>query len=373
MTTRDVFGMVGRLGGRLVKHKHAGSDAAKVGLSPGTLIHVGEARDAPVEIRLSHVSAGGELEERMVTDLADLEPYPRRDGVTWIDVTGIHDVDLVAAIGKGFGLHSLLLEDVVHARQRPKTEEYDGHLYVILKMLLWNEEASRVDVEQVSIVLGTNWVLTFQETPVDTFDLVRRRLREPTKRIRKSGADYLAYALMDSIVDNYFTVLETIGDRIEELEDAVVGRPDQDALNEVFRLKRTLVFVRRAIWPLRDAVGTLVRGELALLRKSTAPFLRDLYDHVLRSVDLTETYRDMVAGMLDIYMSSVSNRMNDTMRVLTVIATIFIPLTFIAGVYGMNFDNMPELHVDWGYYAVWGVMAAVAIGLLLFFRRKDWL
>ena len=365
--------IVSRIGSRIGLPRHSRTDAVKVGLAPGTLIHVGEERDGPIVVRLTHYTPDAELEERVISDPAELLAYRDRAGVTWVDVTGIHDVDLVAEIGEVFGLHPLLLEDVVHARQRPKTEEYDDHLYLVLKMLRCEEEGERVDVEQVSVIVGERYVITFQETPVDTFDQIRARLRERTRRIRKAGADYLAYALVDSIVDNYFTVLETIADRIEAAEDELIEAPDEDALTEIFRLKRTLVYLRRAVWPLRDAVGALVRGETRFVKKATLPFLRDLHDHALRAVDLIETYRDMVGGMVDIYMSSVSNRMNDVMRVLTVIATIFIPLTFIAGVYGMNFDHMPELHWPWGYYAVWGVMVAVAIALLMFFRRRRWL
>jgi len=365
--------VVSKLGSRIGLPRHSRTDAVKVGLAPGTMIHVGEAREGPVVVRLTHYTPNGELEERVVADPRELLAYRDRPGVTWIDVTGIHNVDIVAEIGEVFALHPLLLEDAVHARQRPKTEEYDDHLYLVLKMLRWDEDGTRVDVEQVSVVLGERYVITFQETPVDTFDHVRARLREPTKRIRKAGADYLAYALVDSIVDHYFTVLETIGDRIEDIEDELIQEPDQKALTDIFRLKRTLVYLRRATWPLRDAMGNLLRGETRFVRKSTLPFVRDLHDHTLRVVDLIETYREMVSGMVDIYMSSVSNRMNDVMRVLTVIATIFIPLTFIAGVYGMNFDHMPELHWDWGYYAVWAVMVAVAVTLLVYFWRRRWL
>lgn len=368
-----MLGAVGKLRDRIGARRHARSDAAKVGLAPGTLIHIGQEREGPVEVRLTHFQPDTGLEERTVATPAELREYRDRPGVTWIDVTGVHDLDLVADIGEVFGLHPLLLEDVVHTRQRPKTEEYDDHLYLVLKMLRWDEGGERVDVEQVSVILGERYVITFQENPVDTFDKVRARLREPTKRIRKSGADYLAYALVDSIVDHYFAVLEVVGDRIEDIEDELIEDPDEKALTDIFRLKRTLVYLRRAVWPLRDAVGSLLRGEIRFVRKATLPFLRDVNDHTLRAVELIETYRDMVSGMVDIYMSSVSNRMNEVMRVLTVIATIFIPLTFIAGVYGMNFDRMPELHWDWGYYAIWGVMAAVAVALLLYFRRRGWL
>ena len=264
----------------------------------------------------------------------------------------------------------------MNTEQRPKIEDYDDYLYIVVRMLYEragdDEDTMEIDSEQVSFIVGPNVLITFLEDPGDVFDPVRKRIRENRGRVRKHGADYLAYALIDVIVDNYFTVLERFGDLTEDLEQEVMGDPTIDTLYAIQQMKRAMIQVRRAIWPLRDVVSVLVRGDSSLIKKPTMVFLRDIYDHVVRVVDVVETQREMLGGLMEIYLSTVSNRMNEVMKVLTVIATVFIPLTFIAGVYGMNFTNMPELHWRYGYWYVWCVMLIVGLVMLLYFRRKKW-
>jgi magnesium transporter len=347
--------------------------SVKIGMSPGTLIHVGQSLAQAVAVELYHCEGDGALEQRVLDRAEDAAAYRGVPGLTWIDVNGVHDVAVIEQLGRVFGLHPLLLEDVLNTHQRPKLEQHGEHLFLVLKMLLDDPDAEGFAMEQVSVVIGPGYVLTFQERERDTFDSVRRRLQDSAARVRQHSADFLAYALVDTIVDNYFAVLERVGDRIAELEDDILASPDRDTLEAVFDVKRSLVELRHAAWPLRDALAAMSRGDTPLIQPDTLPYLRDVQDHALRVIDTIETYRDMATAMVEMYMSSVSNRLNEVMRVLTVIATIFIPLTFVAGVYGMNFRFMPELGWHWGYPVVWGVMAAIAIGLLVIFRRRGWL
>ncbi len=345
----------------------------KSGLAPGTLVHVGEERTEPVRITVLDYDQD-RVEELEFERIEDCFRFRDTPSVTWINVDGVHDVDVVARLGEHFGLHALLLEDVVHTDQRPKVEDFVDSVYIVLRMLFFQDhERARLENEQISIVLGAKTVITFQERAGDVFNPIRKRIRDGRGQIRQLGADYLAYSLIDVVVDNYFGVLEQLGDEIEEVEVELMERPTPDVLRVIQRLKRTTIGVRRAVWPLREVINVILRGDIQLFSQPTQVFLRDVYDHTVRVVDIAETFREMVGGMLDIYLSQVSNRMNETMKVLTVIATIFIPLTFIAGVYGMNFDNMPELHWRYGYWYVWGVMALAGILLVLLFRRKHWL
>jgi magnesium transporter len=349
----------------------------KAGMIPGTLVHVGEEGGAPV--RVTALRYGPDhAEEFVVEDLGTFLATPTPPGVTWLNVEGVHDIEVIRRLGDHFGLHPLLQEDIVNTEQRPKLEDYGDYLFLVLRMLYEqpsteDDDLVEIDSEQVSLVLGTDLVITFLEDPQDVFEPVRNRIRENRGRVRKSGADYLAYALMDVIVDNYFIVLERFSDLAESLEVAVMGDPDPTTLPAIQQMKRAMIQVRRTIWPLRDVVSALLRGESRLIKKATVVYLRDVYDHLVRVVDIVETYREMVGGLMDIYLSTLSNRMNEVMKVLTIIATIFIPLTFIAGVYGMNFDNIPELHWRHGYWYVWGLMLVSGVLLLLFFRRKKWL
>jgi magnesium transporter len=349
-----------------------GRPSRKVGMLPGTLVHVGRRLAESVRVDVYHFEGDGPLEQRPLMTIDELSTYRKRGGVTWLDVNGIHDVEVVGKIGAVFGLHPLLLEDIVNAHQRPKFETYGENLFLVLKMLQLDPVEDRVEAEQVSLVLGPGYVLTFQEQQRDTFDPVRRRLAEPGTRVRQQGADFLAYALIDTIVDNYFAVLERLGDRIEGLEDDIIEEPDRVVLERLYGLKQGLADLRRLIWPLRDALAAMSRGDTPLIQPGTLPYLRDVQDHTLRVIDAIETYRDTTTTMVDMYMSSVSNRLNETMRVLTVISTIFIPLTFIVGIYGMNFPNMPEMGWRWSYAVVWGVMLAASGGMIVYFRRRGW-
>jgi len=344
----------------------------KAGLPPGTLVHIGEKRAEKVRIRLMNYHEG-HFEERDLSSVEECLPYKDKDSVTWINIDGIHQVEMVEKIGRHYDLHPLVLEDILNTNQRPKMEDYEDYLFIILKMISYDEAQRLLHVEQVSVVVGRRFVISFQESEGDVFESVRERLRKGKGRIRKGGPDYLAYALMDAVVDNYFLVLEKIGEDIEELEAEVVDKPAPATVESIHNLKRELLFLRKSVWPLREAVAGLEKGDSPLIQERTTVYLRDVYDHTIQVIDTIETFRDMVSGMMDVYLSSLSNRMNEVMKVLTVIATLFIPLTFIVGIYGMNFKVMPELEWRYGYGLVWAVMALVAFLMLFYFRKKKWL
>jgi magnesium transporter len=342
----------------------------KTGLPPGTLVHIGDKKADHVTIKAFRY-AGTKCDEQTVAQPEQLAP-PSDESVVWVDVGGVHKLDVLDAFGKQFSLHPLLLEDIANTDQRPKLDDYETYFFVVMKMLSLTERQD-VMVEQVSLVLGRNFVLSFQENGTDVFQPVRERLRGGKGRMRQAGADYLLYALVDAIVDQYFAVLEAIGEKIEALQQVVVADPKPETLREIHALKRQLLFLRRAVWPLRDVMNNLSRSDCPFLQHSTKVFFRDVYDHVVQIVDTIETLREMVSASLDIYLSSVSYRLNAVMRVLTVITTIFMPLSFIASIYGMNFEYMPELKSAWGYPAVLAVMALVGVGMLFVFRSKRWL
>jgi magnesium transporter len=293
--------------------------------------------------------------------------------VTWLNVDGVHQPEIIEQVGKHFGLHPLVLEDIANTGQRPKIEDYDDYIFLVLRMLRFDDKGSETKTEQVSIIIGSDFVISFQEKEGDVFDPIRERIRNNKGRVRKMGADYLAYALIDAIVDNYFMILEKLGEAIEEVENKLVINPKAETLQIIHDLKREMIFLHKSVWPLREVIDRLERSESPLINKSTCVYLRDVYDHTIQVMDSVETFRDMLSGMLDIYLSSVSNRMNEVMKVLTVIATIFIPLTFVAGVYGMNFKFMPELGQVWGYPAILILMFTVALVMVVYFRRKKWI
>jgi magnesium transporter len=342
----------------------------KTGLPPGTLVHIGERRSGTVTVTVFRYSTTS-CDELQVEQVDQLSP-PADESVIWINVGGVHKVEMVETLGKQFSLHPLLLEDVTNTDQRPKLDDYEAAIFLVMKMLSLTDRKD-IAVEQVSFVLGKNYVISFQENGTDVFQPVRERLRGGKGRLRQSGADYLLYALVDAIVDQYFAVLEHSGEQIEAVQQAVVADPKPETLNEIHALKRQLLFVRRAVWPLRDVMTNLSRSDCPFLQQPTKLFFRDVYDHVVQIVDTIEILREMVSASLDIYLSSVSYRLNTIMRVLTVITTIFMPLSFIASIYGMNFEYMPELRSPWGYPLVLGGMAAVGVGMLVLFRNKRWL
>lgn len=347
--------------------------SSKAGLPPGTLVHIGEKKTEKIVLSLMDYSEG-RLEEKILEKPEDLCAYLKKQStVTWVNVYGIHDVKTIEKLGEILGVHILVLEDVMNSRQRPKAESYDDHLFIVLKMIRYDLESSGLNVEQVSFILGKNYVLTFQEREGDVFDPIRDRIRNSKGRIRKAGADYLAYALIDIVVDHYFLALEGVGDELEGMEDVLIANPRTETLAAIHDKKRVMASLRKAVWPLRELVLALERSESGLIAKETEPFLRDVYDHIVQIIDMMETQRDTLSGFLDIYLSSVSNRMNEVMKVLTIIATIFIPLTFIAGIYGMNFEYMPELKWRWAYPAVWGAMIGLGLGMGAYFRKKRWL
>lgn len=352
--------------------------SSKAGLPPGSLVHIGKKPTVGTRITVIDYNLSN-LEEKTVKRVEECFALKAPDTRTWINVTGIHETEIVEQIAKHFDIHPLVMEDIVNTGQRPKVEDFDDYLYIVLKMLYYDEEEGEVRAEQLSLILVANYVITFQEQEGDVFNPVRERIRNAKGRIRKMGSDYLAYALIDSIVDNYFIILEKLGEDIEALEEELVTDPGTATLQAIHGLKSEMIFLRKSVWPLREMISMLNRGESALIKESTGVYLRDVYDHTIQAIDTIETFRDMISGMLDIYLSSVSNRMNEVMKVLTIFAAIFIPLTFIAGLYGMNFNvekspyNMPELNWYFGYPMALGLMAFVGVAMLIFFRRKKWL
>ena len=356
-----------RVMGRLVRRA-----VKKPGSAPGTLVHSGEKKVERTRIRYIDYDVS-DLREAQVEDFAECIPLKDLPTVSWINIDGLHDVELVRRIGEEFSWHPLMLEDIVSVGQRPKLEEYESSLYIVLPMLRWNQETQQADEEQLSIVLGDNYVFTFQEREGDIFDGVRERLRTQRGRIRAKGSDYLSYALMDAVVDHYFQVLEGIGEVTEVLEEEVLTDPRERTIQKLHALKRELLTIRRSVWPLRDMMSTLVRDEVDRFSEDTRVYLRDVHDHTIHVLDTVEALRDVVSGMVDLYLSTVSFRTNEIMKVLTVMASIFIPLTFFAGIYGMNFEYMPELHWHWGYPALLGIMLVLGAGMLIYFKRKGWL
>ncbi len=343
-----------------------------VGLPPGTLIHVGEKRSESVRITIFDYDEKF-LEEKEVKTIEEAFPYKDKQTITWINIDGIHNLDLIRKVGGHFNLHPLILEDIVNTSQRPKIEDFTDHIFIVLKMLYQTGDDSEIKEEQVSLVLGSNFVISFQETEGDIFNFIRDRIREGKGKIRKMKADYLAYSLIDAIVDGYFLILEKLGEKTESLEDEVMLDPTTKTSQKIHRLKRKIMSLRKSIWPLREIISNMQRGESKIIYKPTMIYLRDVYDHTIQVIDSIETFRDILSGMLDVYLSSISNRMNEVMKVLTIIATIFIPLTFIAGVYGMNFKFMPELEWRWSYFVVWLIMIGLASYMIFYFRRKKWL
>lgn len=342
-----------------------------VGSSPGTVMYLGEERSDPIvitHIRYDSQGVSGPVQVKS----ADVRPAPGENAISWYTIDGVHDTETLRVIGENFQLHPLVIEDIANTGQRPKIEDFESYIFIAMKMITYDSEVKELVAEHVSIILGRGFVLAFLEDEGDVFEPIRARIKAGKGKIRKLGADYLAYALMDAVIDNYFEVLEDIGEQIEEVEDEVVHAPSVKTLHTVHSLKRELIYLRRAVWPMREIANSLLRDESDLVSNETRVYLRDLYDHTVHVMDTVETLRDIVAGMLDVYLSSVSNKLNQVMKVLTVMSSVFIPLTFVAGVYGMNFQYMPELQWHYGYPTVMGGMALVAAALLIAFRKRGW-
>jgi len=346
--------------------------AKQVGLPPGELIHVGKQKTEKPVITLVDY-APDHIETLTDISVEETSAFIGTSSVSWINLNGIHDTGIIEQFGQQFGIHPLTLEDILNTQHRPKEEEQEEYILVILKMLYFDDESQTINAEQISLVLGEHYVLTFQERPGHVFDGVRDRLQRSKARIRQRGPDYLAYALIDSIFDSYFHILEKVGDCLAQLEEDLISDPGQEALARLQHYKRELLLLRKSVWPLREVINKLYKEESSFISEGTQIFLRDLNDHVVQILDTMEVFRDALSGLQDLYMSAVGNRMNEIMKVLTIMASIFIPLTFIAGVYGMNFEYMPELKWHWSYLTVWGFMIFSVICMLFYFRSKKWL
>ena len=344
----------------------------KAGLPPGTLVHIGEEKGERTKITVFEFDEAS-FQEREPENLGECFLFKKEPTVTWVNVHGVHEVEVLEKFGNCFGLHPLVMEDILNTDQRPKIENYGEDLFIVLKMLSYDEKKDEISAEQVSLVLRANAVLSFTEKEKGVFTPIQERLRSGKGRLRKMGADYLAYTLLDIIVDHYFAILEKLGEKIEELEEKLVANPTTPILQKIQTLKREMIFLRKWVWPLREVISSLERGESSWIREGTRFYLRDVYDHTIQVMDTVETFREVLSGMMDIYLSSLNNRMNAVMKVLTIIATIFMPLTFLAGVYGMNFKHMPELDWRWGYPVILLLMASVVVFMLISFRRKKWL
>lgn len=344
----------------------------KAGLPPGTLVHIGKKHSDSIRIQLIEYSQD-HFESRECKQVDECFSALTNNHVSWINIDGLHDVPTIESLGSPFGLHPLLMEDILHTHQRPKTESYDNCLYVTLRMLGISKDKKHIVSEQVSLVLGDNWVLSFQEREGDLFDGLRERLSQGQGITRKKGADYLLYRLIDTLVDNYFFVTDHFSEKSEKLEIEALESPTEETLARIQEIKKQLIELKRVVVPLREAVSSLYRDESKLIKKDVTRYFRDVYEHTVQVIDSIETQRDIISGVTDLYLSGISNKMNEVMKVLTIIATIFIPLTFIAGIYGMNFAHMPELSWEYGYASAWGLMLLVTIIMIIFFKRKKWL
>lgn len=344
----------------------------KYGMSPGSLVHVGNVLEA--ESRMSIIDYSNEnLDEQSIKSVNEILPYIDKETVTWLNVEGLNDVEHIESIGSILNIHPLVLEDILNTHQRPKFEEYDHYLYIVLKKLTLGNEKFSVSYEQISILVLDNFVVTFTEKSGDLFEPLKQRLMNSKGRLRNMGSDYLTYAILDTIVDRIFVLLDVLDETIESIEEELLTNLTSATLAIIQQLKRDLIYIRKSISPLRELLAAILRSDSPIIEERTNIYFRDVYDHALRITESTESYRDMLSGLLDIYMSSVSNKMNEVMKVLTVFAAIFIPLTFIAGIYGMNFEYMPELKWKWAYPALWIAFITIAVILLIYFKKKRWL
>jgi magnesium transporter len=349
---------------KLVKNR-----SKKAGAPPGTLIHIGKKTSEKVKVTVIDYDEEN-LQKKEAETVEECFVFKNKKTVTWINVDGLHDIELMKRLGECYGLHHLMLEDILNTDQRPKTDDFGDILYIVLKVLMFHEEAEELEVEQVSLLLGENFVISFQEKEGDDFDVIRERIKDKKGRIRQMGADYLVYCLLDVIIDDYFSVMEKLGEQIEYLEEEMADNPAPEELQKLHSLRRAVIFIRKSIWPLREIIAKLERGESPLIKQSTRMYLKDINDHIMHLSDTIESSREMLANIHDVYLTSASNRMNEVMKVLTIIATIFIPLSFIASVYGMNFKFMPELDWQFGYFFALFIMFTVTIIMVIYFKRK---
>ncbi len=346
--------------------------AQRAGESPGTLVYNGEHKTEKIELTLIEYSKDF-YERKELRKIEECFNKKDEDTVKWVNIEGLHDVSIVEKVGKEFKLHPLMLEDILNISQRPKMDDYEDYILVTLKMVYYNIKVKEIVTEQVSLVLVDNYVFSFQEFEGDVFDEVRKRLQAGKGNIRKQGADYLVYALIDAIVDSYFFILEQVGDSSEEIEHQLMEDPKKEVLQGIYNMKREMIYLSNSIWPLREVVGNLTRTDSIMIKENTRLYLRDVYDHIIQIIDIIESYRDIMTGMLDTYLSSISNKTNDVMKILTIFSAMFIPLTFLAGIYGMNFKYFPELELPWAYPAFWVLTLSIMALMLAYFRRKKWL
>ena len=350
---------------------HKGT-SQKAGLSPGTLVHIGEKKAEAPQFSLMNYDAQ-QLQEKRLASIDDACAHKDMPPVSWINIDGLHETGIIERIGRHFNIHPLTLEDIVNTGQRPKAETYDDYIYIVFKMLFYDDAHTHISSEQVSLILGAHLLVSFQEQAGDAFNFVRERIRKAKGRIRKSGPDYLTYALIDAAVDHYFVILEKVGQKLEQIEEELFANPQPHTLQNIHSLKRELIYFRKQVWPMRELLNHLMHEESPLVQESSHIFFRDVYDHTIQVIDTIESLRDALNGLQDLYLSTMSHKMNEVMKVLTIMATIFIPLTFIAGVYGMNFRFMPELEWKWSYPILWGVLIAIFAFMIFWFKRKRWL
>jgi len=356
----------------MVKRKLTDKVSVTKGLPPGSMIHIGEKTSRKTRITLIDYDAN-QFQEKELASIEECFPFKDKSTVTWINIDGIEDVELIEKIDSHFEIHPLVLEDIVNTTQRPKMEDYGEYLYIVFKMLEYDPKLEDIRSEQMSLILGSNYLISFQEKEGDVFNIIRDRIRHNKGRVRKMGADYLAYVLLDTTIDDYFVVLEKLGEQLENVEFRLMANVNISLSEDIHCFKRDMLFLRKHVWPLREVIGNLQKSESKLIKKTSAVFLRDAYDHTIQVIDTIESYRDLLAGMQDIYLTSINNRMNEIMKVLTIISTIFMPITFIASIYGMNFKHMAELESPWGYPVVLTVITLIAFAMLAFFKRKKWI
>lgn len=343
----------------------------KLGLPPGSIIYVGEKKVDKVKITLTEYDEAN-VETCEIKSVDEIDPFTDTPQVTWVSVCGLHETEFLMQIGERFKVHPLVLEDILNTETRPKIEITDDYLFIVMKLITYNAEHKILESEQVSFILGKSFVFSFMERNDEIFNPIKERIKNQLGKVRKKGSDYLLYVLMDVVVDQFFLALEKVDERIESLDDEVLNAPEKSQVEKIYNLKNLLLMLRRSAAPMREIVNQLIKDDSDLIDDSTEPYLRDLYDHTIHISESIELQREITTGLMETYLSMMSNKMNEVMKVLTVIATIFIPLTFIVGIYGMNFPNMPEMGWPWAYFAVWGVMIGVVIAMIFYFRKKDW-